>query len=106
MRRARKLPFALKVIDTSKLKGREEAIENEVAILRRLKNRNIVQLIEEFHTPSATFLVMELVTVRRRSIYYFVSYITIYVKDCFSDTIFLSLFSLSFSLTLSSDDLL
>jgi len=63
MHRARKLPFALKVIDTGKVKGQEDAIENEVAILRRLKNRNIVQLIEEFHTPSATFLVMELVTV-------------------------------------------
>jgi len=62
--RARKLPFALKVIDTVKVKGQEEVIENEVAILRRLKNRNIVQLIEEFHTPSATFLVMELVNVR------------------------------------------
>jgi len=63
--RARKLPFALKVIETSKVKGQEQfkVIENEVAILRRLKNRNIVQLIEEFHTPSATFLVMELVTV-------------------------------------------
>ena len=63
MHRARKLPFALKVIDTGKVKGQEDAIENEVAILRRLKNRNIVQLIEEFHTPSATFLVMELITV-------------------------------------------
>jgi len=61
--RARKLPFALKVIETGKVKGQEEVIENEVAILRRLKNRNIIQLIEEFHTPSATFLVMELVTV-------------------------------------------
>jgi len=61
--RARKLPFALKVIETGKVKGQEEIIENEVAILRRLKNRNIVQLIEEFHTSSATFLIMELVTV-------------------------------------------
>ena len=63
MCRARKLPFALKVIETGKVKGHEKVIENEVAILRRLKNRNIVQLIEEFHTPAATFLVMELVTV-------------------------------------------
>jgi len=63
LRRARKLSFALKVIETGKVKGQEEVIENEVAILRRLKNRNIVQLIEEFHSPSATFLVMELVTV-------------------------------------------
>ena len=61
--RARKLAFALKVIDTSKVAGQEDVIENEVAILRRLKNRNIVQLVEEFHTPSATFLVMELVAV-------------------------------------------
>jgi len=57
------LPFALKVIEKGKVRGQEEAIENEVAILRRLKNRNIVQLIEEFYTPSATFLIMELVTV-------------------------------------------
>ena len=61
--RARKLPFALKVIETGRVKGQEEVIANEVAILRRLKNRNIVQLIEEFYSPSATFLIMELVTV-------------------------------------------
>ena len=65
--RARKLAFALKVIEATKVRGQEEAIESEVAILRRLKNRNVVQLIEEFHTPAATFLVMELVTVRRHT---------------------------------------
>jgi len=69
MRRARKLHFALKVIDKVKVRGQEDAIENEVSILRRLKNRNIVQLIDEFRTPSATFLVMELVTVNCRTLH-------------------------------------
>lgn len=39
-------------------------IQNEVAILRRVKHPNIVLLIEEMDTYSELYLVMELVKVR------------------------------------------
>lgn len=38
-------------------------IESEVAILRRVKHINIVQLIEEFDFDNELYLVMELVKV-------------------------------------------
>lgn len=62
--RARKLQFALKIIYKKKCKGREDTIQNEVSILRRIKHRNIVQLIEEFESDSTIYMIMELVTVR------------------------------------------
>ena len=54
---------ALKAIDKSKCKGKEQMIENEVSILRRVQHPNIIQLIEEFDFPSELYLVMELVKV-------------------------------------------
>lgn len=39
-------------------------IQNEVAILRRVKHPNIVLLIEEMDTYNELYLVMELVKVR------------------------------------------
>lgn len=41
----------------------EHMIQNEVAILRRVKHPNIVLLIEEFDTYNELYLVMELVKV-------------------------------------------
>lgn len=41
----------------------EHMIQNEVAILRRVKHPNIVLLIEEVDTYSELYLVMELVKV-------------------------------------------
>ncbi len=41
----------------------EHMIQNEVAILRRVKHPNIVLLIEEMDTYSELYLVMELVKV-------------------------------------------
>lgn len=41
----------------------EHLIENEVAVLRRVKHPNIIMLIEEVDTPSELCLVMELVKV-------------------------------------------
>ena len=38
-------------------------VENEISILRRVKHKNIVELIEEYETPKEIFLVMELVKV-------------------------------------------
>ncbi|XP_033941976.1 serine/threonine-protein kinase DCLK2 isoform X1 [Pseudochaenichthys georgianus] len=53
--------FALKIIDKAKCTGKEHLIENEVAVLRRVKHPNIIMLIEEVDTPSELYLVMELV---------------------------------------------
>ena len=38
-------------------------VENEISILRRVKHKNIVELIEEYETAKEIFLVMELVKV-------------------------------------------
>ncbi|XP_031718963.1 serine/threonine-protein kinase DCLK2 isoform X3 [Anarrhichthys ocellatus] len=53
--------FALKIIDKAKCTGKERLIENEVAVLRKVKHPNIIMLIEEVDTPSELYLVMELV---------------------------------------------
>ncbi|XP_041640534.1 serine/threonine-protein kinase DCLK2 isoform X2 [Cheilinus undulatus] len=53
--------FALKIIDKAKCRGKEHLIENEVAVLRRVKHPNIIMLIEEVDTSSELYLVMELV---------------------------------------------
>ncbi|XP_021172281.2 serine/threonine-protein kinase DCLK2 isoform X1 [Fundulus heteroclitus] len=53
--------FALKIIDKAKCSGKEHLIENEVAVLRKVKHPNIIMLIEELDTPSELCLVMELV---------------------------------------------
>ncbi|XP_028330728.1 serine/threonine-protein kinase DCLK2-like isoform X2 [Gouania willdenowi] len=53
--------FALKVIDKARCSGKEHLIENEVAVLRRVRHPSIIQLIEVDETPSQLFLVMELV---------------------------------------------
>ena len=62
--RARKFKFALKIINKACCRGKEQQIENEVSVLRRLRHGNIVQLIEDFDTPDRLYMVMELVTVR------------------------------------------
>ncbi|KAM3622666.1 uncharacterized protein V6R79_001779 [Siganus canaliculatus] len=53
--------FALKIIDKTKCRGKEHLIENEVAVLRKVKHPNIIMLIEEVDTSSELYLVMELV---------------------------------------------
>lgn len=53
--------YALKIIDKTKCRGKEHMIESEVSILRQVSHPNIVSLIEEFHTQTQLYLVMELV---------------------------------------------
>ncbi|XP_041707411.1 serine/threonine-protein kinase DCLK1a isoform X2 [Coregonus clupeaformis] len=53
--------YALKIINKGRCRGKEHMIQNEVAILRRVKHPNIVLLIEEMDTYSELYLVMELV---------------------------------------------
>ncbi|XP_065566259.1 calcium/calmodulin-dependent protein kinase type 1-like [Artemia franciscana] len=54
--------YAVKIIDKSALKGKEDSLENEINVLKRLKHPNIVQLIETYEDQTKYFLVMELVT--------------------------------------------
>lgn len=49
--------------------SKEHMIQNEVAILRRVKHPNIVLLIEEVDTYNELYLVMELVKVCSFHIY-------------------------------------
>ncbi|KAF7661829.1 hypothetical protein LDENG_00251920 [Lucifuga dentata] len=53
--------FALKIIDKARCCGKEHLIENEVAVLQRVRHPSIIQLIEVDDTPTQLFLVMELV---------------------------------------------
>jgi calcium/calmodulin-dependent protein kinase I len=53
---------AIKCIDKRALKGKEDSLENEIKVLRKLKHSNIVQLIETFEDKNKVYLVMELVT--------------------------------------------
>nr|CAB3236351.1 serine/threonine-protein kinase DCLK1 [Phallusia mammillata] len=51
--------YAMKIIDKSKLKGKEDMIENEIAIMKNCHHPNIVRLIEEFETEDEIYLVLE-----------------------------------------------
>jgi serine/threonine protein kinase len=75
--RARNLRFALKIIDKSKCRGTEQKIENEVAILRRLRHSNVIQLVDDFDTPDYLYMIMELITVCYMSL-------PSVTSDCFS----------------------
>ncbi|ODN04406.1 Calcium/calmodulin-dependent protein kinase type 1 [Orchesella cincta] len=54
--------YAIKIIDKKALKGKEESLENEIKVLRRLQHPNIVQLLEVYEDKTRVYLVMELVT--------------------------------------------
>ncbi|CAG9538833.1 unnamed protein product [Cercopithifilaria johnstoni] len=53
---------AIKCIDKKALKGKEETLENEIKVLRKLRHSNIVQLYDTFDEKQYVYLVMELVT--------------------------------------------
>ena len=54
--------FALKIIDKSKCQGKEDMIQSEVDILKKINHENIVRLEDDLHYPDYLYLVMELVT--------------------------------------------
>lgn len=58
-----KQEFAMKIVDKSKLNGKENMIENEIAIMKLCDHPNIVKLYEEFETKDEIYLVMEFVKV-------------------------------------------
>uniref|UniRef100_A0A9J2PKR1 Protein kinase domain-containing protein n=1 Tax=Ascaris lumbricoides TaxID=6252 RepID=A0A9J2PKR1_ASCLU len=56
------LMVAVKCIDKKALKGKEESLENEIKVLRKLRHPNIVQLLDTYDEKQHVYLVMELVT--------------------------------------------
>ena len=56
--------YALKIINRSKCVGYKIPIENEVSILTQMnKHPNVIQVLDVISSPSALYLVMELVHV-------------------------------------------
>ncbi|CAH8466817.1 unnamed protein product [Schistosoma rodhaini] len=53
--------YALKIIEKSKLTGKEAMLLNEIHILHHCRHPNIVRLYEEFETASEIWLVMEFI---------------------------------------------
>ncbi|KAJ3301307.1 hypothetical protein HDV03_001056, partial [Kappamyces sp. JEL0829] len=54
--------YAIKIVDRSKCKGKEDMVETEVKILKMIRHQNIVQLYEMYEFDGKIYLVMELVT--------------------------------------------
>ena len=52
--------YALKIIDKKMVEGKEEMIETEVAILKKVHHKNVISMVEAFDTPDKLYLVMEL----------------------------------------------
>ncbi|XP_005398140.1 PREDICTED: calcium/calmodulin-dependent protein kinase type 1D isoform X2 [Chinchilla lanigera] len=52
--------FAVKCIPKKALKGKESSIENEIAVLRKIKHENIVALEDIYESPNHLYLVMQL----------------------------------------------
>ena len=53
---------AIKCIDKKALRGKEDSLDNEIKVLRKLRHSNIVRLLETFEDKNKVYLVMELVT--------------------------------------------
>ena len=59
--RITKKEFALKIVDKSKIQGKEQMIRDEIDIMRRCKHPNIVRMYEDYDTTRHIYLVMELI---------------------------------------------
>ncbi|KAK2142313.1 hypothetical protein LSH36_971g00059 [Paralvinella palmiformis] len=53
---------AVKCIDRKGIRGKEESLQNEIDVLRRLKHPNIVELLDVYEDKTHFYLAMELVT--------------------------------------------
>lgn len=53
--------YAVKCINKRNLSGKEEAVENEIAILKKVNHPNIIRLWEIFDNKTHLYLVMDLV---------------------------------------------
>ncbi|XP_075995205.1 serine/threonine-protein kinase DCLK3 [Genypterus blacodes] len=54
--------LALKIIERSKLIGREHMMQNELSLLGSLRHPRVVRLLAHHHTPTHSYLVMEFVS--------------------------------------------
>ncbi|KAK5605102.1 hypothetical protein CRENBAI_026524 [Crenichthys baileyi] len=61
-RRDNDQPFAMKIVERSKLIGREHMMQNELSLLCSLSHPRIVRLLAHHHTRTHSYLVMELVS--------------------------------------------
>ncbi|XP_043994579.1 serine/threonine-protein kinase DCLK1 [Gambusia affinis] len=55
-------PVAVKIVERSKLVGREHMMQNELSLLGSLSHPRIVRLLAHHHTRTHSYLVMELVS--------------------------------------------
>nr|XP_006124182.1 serine/threonine-protein kinase DCLK3 [Pelodiscus sinensis] len=53
--------YAMKIVDKSKLKGKEDMMENEILIIKSLSHPNIVSLIDVYETEAEIYLILEYV---------------------------------------------
>ncbi|XP_030121073.2 serine/threonine-protein kinase DCLK3 [Taeniopygia guttata] len=53
--------YAMKIVDKSKLKEKEDMMESEILIIRSLSHPNIVSLIEVYETEAEIYLILEYV---------------------------------------------
>jgi len=51
---------AIKIIDKKALRGKEDSLENEIRVLKRLDHKNVVKLLEAYESRTCVYLVMEL----------------------------------------------
>jgi len=58
--RQTKEKFAVKIIDKSKCKGKENMIDTEISILSKVHHENIVRLYDLYQIDNKIYLVMEL----------------------------------------------
>ncbi|KAJ8334807.1 hypothetical protein SKAU_G00404460 [Synaphobranchus kaupii] len=54
-------PYAMKIIDKEKLKGKEQMILNEISIVQSLSHPHVVRLLRDYETQDQIYLLMELV---------------------------------------------
>lgn len=54
--------YAMKIIDRSKLKGKEKMLEDEIRIMKQCNHPNIVNLFDDYHADREIYLIMELVS--------------------------------------------
>ncbi|UJR22720.1 hypothetical protein I4U23_025754 [Adineta vaga] len=53
--------FAIKIIDKSKMKGKQYMLEHEINIMYMCNHSNIIRLYEDYETAEEIYLVMELI---------------------------------------------
>ncbi|UJR26315.1 hypothetical protein I4U23_007653 [Adineta vaga] len=53
--------YAIKIVDKSKMKGKEYMLDHEINIMYMCNHPNIIRLFEDYETPDEIYLVMELI---------------------------------------------